>query len=64
MHTFDQALFELFNQGKISEEEALRNANSRNNLTLRINLAKSHSRQDSGELSIEDDESDIKRNIR
>jgi twitching motility protein PilU len=64
MNTFDQALFELFNQGKISEEEALRNANSRNNLALRINLAKSRSTQDSGELSIEDDDSDMWRNIR
>lgn len=64
MHTFDQALFGLFSQGKISEEEALRNANSRNNLALRINLAKSRSTQDSGELSIEDDDSDMRRNIR
>jgi twitching motility protein PilU len=34
--TFDQALFSLYEQGKISEDEALRNADSRNNLSLQI----------------------------
>jgi len=34
--TFDQGLYELFEQGKISEDEALRNADSRNNLSLQI----------------------------
>jgi len=34
--TFDLALYELYEAGKISEEEALRNADSRNNLSLRI----------------------------
>jgi len=34
--TFDQALFDLYAQGKISEEEALRNADSRNNLSMQI----------------------------
>ena len=34
--TFDQALFELYEQGKISEDEALRQADSRNNLSLQI----------------------------
>ena len=34
--TFDQALFELYEQGKISEDEALRQADSRNNLALQI----------------------------
>ncbi|MGD8558469.1 MAG: PilT/PilU family type 4a pilus ATPase [Gammaproteobacteria bacterium] len=61
MHTFDQALFELLQQGKISEEEAMRNANSRNNLTLRINLARKHSPQSPSELSIEDDEPVVRR---
>jgi twitching motility protein PilU len=40
MKTFDKALFDLFQQGKISEEEALRNADSANNLRLRIKLAR------------------------
>ena len=40
MMTFDKALFDLFQAGKINEEEALRNADSPNNLRLRIKLAK------------------------
>ncbi|MDT8404712.1 PilT/PilU family type 4a pilus ATPase [Sulfuriflexus sp.] len=39
MQTFDLALYELFKAGRISEEEAIRNADSANNLRLKINLA-------------------------
>ena len=39
MKTFDQALLGLFHAGQISEEEALRNADSANNLRLKIKLA-------------------------
>jgi len=39
MRTFDQALFELWNDGKISEIEALRNADSANNLRLKMKMA-------------------------
>lgn len=38
MQTFDLALFNLWKDGKISEEEALKNADSPNNLRLRIKL--------------------------
>jgi twitching motility protein PilU len=38
MQTFDQALFDLYEQGKISYEDALRNADSVNDLRLRIKL--------------------------
>jgi twitching motility protein PilU len=38
MKTFDQALFDLFEEGKISYEDAVRNADSRNELRLRIKL--------------------------
>jgi twitching motility protein PilU len=38
MKTFDQALFDLFEDSKISYEDALRNADSRNELRLRIKL--------------------------
>lgn len=38
MQTFDMALYELFSQGRISQEEALKNADSPNNLRLKINL--------------------------
>jgi twitching motility protein PilU len=38
MQTFDQALFDLFDSGKISYEDALRNADSVNDLRLQIKL--------------------------
>ena len=38
MQTFDQALFELYNDGAISYDEALRNADSANELRLQIKL--------------------------
>ncbi len=39
MQTFDQALFHLQQAGKISLDEAIKNADSANNLRLRINLS-------------------------
>jgi len=38
MRTFDQALFELYCEGEISQEEALRNADSPNEVRLMIKL--------------------------
>ncbi len=38
MQTFDQALFDLYESGKISYPEAIRNADSMNDLRLRIKL--------------------------
>jgi twitching motility protein PilU len=38
MKTFDQALFELYEQGLVSYEDALRNADSKNELRLRVKL--------------------------
>ena len=38
MQTFDGALYELYKDGKITVEEALKNADSRNNLSLKIRL--------------------------
>jgi len=38
MQTFDQALFDLYEEGTISYEEAMRNADSKNELRLRIKL--------------------------
>ncbi len=38
MNTFDQALFQLYEAGQISYEEGLRNADSKNELRLRIKL--------------------------
>ncbi|MEQ9465252.1 MAG: type IV pili twitching motility protein PilT, partial [Haliea sp.] len=40
MRTFDGALFELYREGLISEDEALRNADSPNNVRLKIKFAK------------------------
>ena len=39
MQTFDQALFLLYRDGKISKDEAIRNADSRNNVALQIRMA-------------------------
>lgn len=38
MHTFDQSILELVKQGKISIEEALKNATSPNDLRLKLSL--------------------------
>lgn len=38
MQTFDQSLFDLFEGGHISYEDALRNADSINDLRLQIKL--------------------------
>jgi twitching motility protein PilU len=46
LQTFDQHLFELYSAGKISVEEALRHADSRTDLTLRIKLGKHVSSDD------------------
>ncbi|GLR14668.1 twitching motility protein PilT [Chitinimonas prasina] len=44
MQTFDQALFDLYEDGKISYEDALRNADSVNDLRLRIKLQSKESK--------------------
>lgn len=49
MQTFDAALFKLQQAGKISMEEALKNADSENNLRLRIKLAESEGDQAAAE---------------
>src|SRR5208282_3034409 len=38
MKTFDQALFELYEAGHVSYEDALRNSDSKNELRLRVKL--------------------------
>ncbi|HEY9103195.1 PilT/PilU family type 4a pilus ATPase [Chitinimonas sp.] len=44
MQTFDQALFDLYEDGKISYEDALRNADSVNDLRLKIKLQSKESK--------------------
>jgi twitching motility protein PilU len=39
MQTFDMALYELCASGKVSEQEALKNADSANNLRLKLKLS-------------------------
>ena len=60
MKTFDQALFELYETGVISYEEALRNADSKNEVRLRIKLESKrkdpHARDESGALKILEEE--------
>ncbi|MGH7871376.1 MAG: PilT/PilU family type 4a pilus ATPase [Candidatus Binatia bacterium] len=52
--TFDQALFALYKEGKIRLEQALINADSANNLRLKIKLAGLKVDQEPEELSAED----------
>jgi len=58
MQTFDMALLGLFKEGKISEEEALKNADSPNNLRLKLRNTKSFSSTSSFELEVEADPED------
>jgi twitching motility protein PilU len=58
MKTFDQALFELFESGAISYEDALRNADSKNELRLRVKLESKRENkpiESDGDLSIQDE---------
>jgi twitching motility protein PilU len=59
MRTFDQALFELYETGFISYEDAIRNADSKNELRLRIKLESKRENKnvdDAGSLRLLDDE--------
>jgi twitching motility protein PilU len=58
MQTFDLALLKLFEAGKISEEEALKNADSPNNLRLKLNSTKGFSSEATFELEVEADADD------
>lgn len=44
MQTFDQSIFKLYEEGKIDEDNALANADSRNDLSLKIRFAQEASR--------------------
>ncbi len=48
MQTFDQALFKLYEDGRISYEDALRNADSVNDLRLQIKLNSKHKDREPG----------------
>jgi twitching motility protein PilU len=51
MQTFDQALFDLYENGTISYDEALRNADSQNELRLRIKLQSQREKDSDKELA-------------
>ncbi|MDE2418058.1 MAG: PilT/PilU family type 4a pilus ATPase [Burkholderiales bacterium] len=53
MCTFDQALYQLYVTGQISQEEALHNADSRTDLSLRIRLAAGVTTVETGDLAID-----------
>jgi twitching motility protein PilU len=67
MCTFDQALFELYNAGHVSYDEAIRNSDSANELRLNIKLkgTRAHSSESATGFSLalheeEEDEPDAK----
>jgi twitching motility protein PilU len=62
MQTFDAALFRLVESGRISVDEAMKNADSPNNLRLRLNLNSETAKQDrtAAGLSLIDHEADGK----
>lgn len=58
MQTFDQALLRLHRQGKISKENAILFADSKNNVSLQLRLNDTDLARGSDELSIQQDDSD------
>ena len=54
MQTFDQALFDLYESGQISFNEALRNADSMNDLRLRIKLDSKRAKEDQAVAAMDD----------
>lgn len=57
MQTFDSALLKLYEAGRISMDEALKNADSKNNLRLKITLGEK-GEEISEQMEDEDDDSD------
>jgi twitching motility protein PilU len=63
MQTFDTALYRLYESGQITEEEALKNADSKNNLALKIRLTKDRGGEPSkpkADLSMEEKDDEPK----
>jgi len=54
MQTFDQALFDLYESGQINFNEALRNADSMNDLRLRIKLDSRRAKTDQAVAAMDD----------
>lgn len=58
MQTFDQALIKLYNEGKISKENAINFADSKNNVSLQLRLADANQSMGGADLTIQSDDSD------
>jgi len=54
MQAFDQAILDLYHQGKITRDEALANADSRHNLEVAIRLEQGKMGSASSGLRIDD----------
>jgi twitching motility protein PilU len=52
MQTFDQAVYKLYQRGEITEEEALKNADSQNEVRLMIKLGSDLDELNSGDLAL------------
>ena len=61
MQTFDMALYDLYKSGKISLDEALRNADAENNLRLKIELSEKGAEHAAAAKSEDEDDKDKKK---
>lgn len=59
MQTFDQALFDLYKGGEITLENALKYADSRNNLGLQIRMSENNDLEVDDSMTIEPDKDDM-----
>lgn len=55
MQTFDQSLYQLYKAGSINLDEALRNADSRNNLRLKLKLEAAGKLNPDKDMKLDDD---------
>lgn len=62
MQTFDQSLFNLYQEGKITFEEALKNADSANNLRLRVKLTEDSVHKDDEDAFARENNDDSRAN--
>ena len=56
MQTFDTALFNLYKEGKISKENAINYADSKNNVGLKIRLTEEGGGIDNADLTVDSDD--------
>ncbi len=56
MQTFDQALYDLYKQGKISKDNAIKFADSKNNVSLQIRLNEEKTSSEGEDLTIQPDD--------